>query len=357
MVLRGLAKPAHPFPVKFSPRSIGLSFLTALALQLTPVQAHDVSAEMSAAALNFLATLNPEQKAKATFDFKDAERQNWHFIPRQRKGLPFKDMTPEQKLLAQALLVSGLSSRGYEKAVSIMSLDAVLAEMEQGKGPVRDPDNYYVTIFGTPGSGDGWGWRVEGHHLSLNFTAAGDASPAMTPSFFGSNPGEVKTGPRAGTRILGKEEDLGRALVKSLTDAQRQIAIINATAPKDVVNDPKRVDPTKPEGLPQSQLTPEQSAKLVEVIKEYLFRCRPEVATEDWAKIEHTGLDKLYFAWAGGIEPGQPHYYRIQGGNFVLEYDNTQNNANHVHSLWRDFDHDFGVDLLKAHLDAAHGGK
>jgi hypothetical protein len=331
--------------------------LLSLTLLLAPLRAHDAANDMSAAANNFLAALTADQKGKATFGFADAERTDWHFIPRERKGLPIKEMTQEQRLLAYALLASGLSNRGYGKAVSIMSLESILAELEQGgKGPVRDPERYFVSIFGTPGKAP-WGWRVEGHHLSLNFTAANDSAPVMTPSFFGTNPGEVRTGPRTGTRILGVEEELGRTLVKSLNDEQRKQAIITAEAPKEILNDPKRIEPTKPEGISQSKLTAEQSAALLKLIKEYLFRCRPDVAAEDFAKIEKAGLDRLHFAWAGGLEPGQPHYYRVQGGNFVLEYDNTQNNANHVHSVWRDFDHDFGVDLLKAHRDTAHAEK
>lgn len=331
-----------------------LCLLTTLATCGT-VRAHDANSEMAAAANNFLAALTPELKAKATFDFADTERANWHFIPRERKGLPIKEMSQEQRLLAHALLATGLSHRGYSKAVSIMSLEAVLAEMEKGKagGAVRDPERYFVSIFGTPGKAP-WGWRVEGHHLALNFTAGTDNAVAMTPSFFGTNPGEVRTGPRTGTRILGTEEDLGRTLVKSLNDEQRKSAVILGEAPKEVYNDPKRVDPTKPEGIAQNQLSADQQATLLKLIKEYLFRCRPDVAADDLAKIEKAGMDKIYFAWAGGFELGQPHYYRVQGGHFVLEYDNTQNEANHVHSLWRDFDHDFGADLLKAHLDAAH---
>jgi hypothetical protein len=332
-----------------------LGFLLALALLASPLRAHESGAEMAAAANNLLLALQPEQKQKATFEYTDAERKNWHFIPRPRKGLPFKDLTYEQRLLAQGLLASGLSNRGYTKAVSIMSLETVLAELEKSKvgGNVRDPENYFISIFGQPGLAP-WGWRVEGHHLSLNFTIPNDQLPVMTPSFFGTNPGQVKTGPRAGTRILGNEEDLGRALVKALTDDQRKVAVILPTAPKDVFNDPKRTDPTQPEGIAQSQLTAEQSTLLVKLIKEYLFRARPDVAAEDWAKIEQAGLATLHFTWAGGIEPGQPHYYRVQGGHFILEYDNTQNDANHVHSLWRDFDSDFGGDPLKAHLESAH---
>ena len=230
-----------------------LALALALALAGLPLHAHDATAEMSAAAINFLASLTPEQKAVATFDFPNEERTNWHFIPRPRKGLPIKDMAPDQRLLAQALLASGLSSRGYEKAVSIMSLDAVLKEMEKDKpkAPARDPDNYYVSVFGTPGGSAPWGWRFEGHHLSLNYTTSGDAAPAMTPSFFGSNPGEVKIGPRAGMRILGMEEDLARTLVKSLNEEQRKAAVLPAAAPKDILNDPKRVDPTNQRAFPR----------------------------------------------------------------------------------------------------------
>jgi Protein of unknown function (DUF3500) len=330
-------------------------FFLALALLTAPLRAHESSAEMAAAANNLLGTLTPEQKQKASFEYPDEERKNWHFIPRVRKGLTLKEMTYEQRLLAQALLATGLSGRGYSKAVSIMSLEAVLAILEKDKvgGAVRDPENYFVSIFGKPGIAP-WGWRLEGHHLSLNYAIPNDGAPVMTPSFFGTNPGDVKSGPRAGTRILGVEEDLGRALVKSLSEEQKKVAIVLTEAPKEIFNDPKRTDPTKPEGLPQNQLTADQSATLVKIIKEYLFRCRPDVAAEDFAKIEKAGLDKLHFTWAGGLELGQPHYYRVQGGNFILEYDNTQNDANHVHSIWRDFDHDFGGDLLKAHVDAAH---
>jgi hypothetical protein len=324
-----------------------------LALSASLLHAHDASVDMAAAANNYLAALTAEQKAKAALPFPDPERENWHFIPRPRKGLPFKEMTQEQRLLAQALLASGLSHRGYAKAVSIMSLEAVLLELEKGSGPVRDPEMYFVTIFGTPGV-EPWGWRLEGHHLSQNFTAAGGAAPSMTPSFFGSNPGEVREGPRKGTRILGNEEELGRALVKSLDAEQRKMAIINAEAPKDVLNDPKRVDPTKPEGLSAEKLSGDQLEILVKLIKEYLFRNRPDVAAEEFARIEKDGAGNVAFAWAGGLERGQPHYYRVQGKTFVLEYDNTQNDANHVHSIWRDFAHDFDHDLLGEHLKADH---
>ncbi len=332
------------------------ALLAALILSGPLIHAHDASLEMAQAASNFLATLSEEQKSAAVMDFGGAERRNWHFIPRERKGLPFKAMTQEQRLLAQALLATGLSHEGYSKAVSIMSLEAVLADLEKTRvgGPTRDPELYYFTIFGKPGGSQPWGWRLEGHHLSLNFTADGPTAPSMTPAFFGTNPGEVRTGARTGTRILAREEELGRALVGALTPEQRAVAILQIDTPKEILNDPKRVDPTRPEGIPQSQLTPAQTALLSDLIQEYLGRHRPDIAALEWAKIQKAGLERIQFAWAGGLERGQPHYYRVQGQTFVLEYDNTQNEANHVHSLWRDFEHDFGQDLLRDHVQKAH---
>lgn len=333
------------------------AFAFACAFSVPPLAAHEANDEMAQAANNFLVALTPEQRERAQFEFADSERKDWHYVPRPRNGLPIRDMTQEQRLLAHALLATGMSTRGYAKGVSIMSLEKVLAVLENvTDDSKRNPENYFFSIFGTPGGAEPWGLRVEGHHLALNFTSVGASTLAVTPSFLGSNPAEVKSGPRAGTRVLAAEEDLGRALVASLSDDQKKVAILTGEAPADVLNNPNRVDPTKPEGIPQSQLTAQQTTALVMLVKEYLGRARPEIAAEEWAKVEKAGLARLHFVWIGGTERGQPHYYRVQGGNFVLEYDNTQNDANHVHSLWRDFDHDFGADLLKAHLDADHQG-
>src|SRR5262249_22182822 len=182
--------------------------------------------EMAQAANHFLAALSPEQRAKATFDFKDDERANWHFIPKARKGLPFKELTPAQRPLAFALLSTGLSQAGYAKATTIMSLEQVLGELEGSKAPfARDPEMYYLTVFGTPG--EKWGWRVEGHHLSVNFTLARGQEIADTPSFLGANPAEVRKGPRQGLRVLAAEEDLARKLVKSFDTEQRQVAVMS----------------------------------------------------------------------------------------------------------------------------------
>lgn len=309
-----------------------------------------VGSEMADAARNFLTALTPEQRTQATYPFTDEERFDWHFIPKARKGLPFKDMNAAQRKLAHALLNSGLSQRGYAKAVTIMSLDAILKEIEQGKGPTRDPDLYFFTVFGEPGSSAPWGWRVEGHHLSLNFVVHGDEVLAATPAFFGSNPGEVLNGPRKGLRVLGEAEDLGRAFVKSLGSEEQKVAIITNTAPREIITGNKRKAMLlNPPGLPASKMSRAQRDALLRLIKDYANRHRPEQAEADLKKIEKAGFGKVCFAWAGGLEPGQGHYYRIQGPTFLLEFDNTQDHANHIHTVWRDFANDFGEDVLREH--------
>jgi uncharacterized protein DUF3500 len=316
-------------------------------------RAHDVAAEMADTAKNFLAALTPEQQAKAVYDFKDDERYDWHFIPKPRKGLPVKEMTSEQRVLAYALVSTGLSHRGYFKATTIMSLEQILHDME-AKNPKaeRNPELYFITIFGKPGPTGTWGWRVEGHHVSQNFAVADGKIVGETPSFFGTNPAEVREGPRAGLRVLAVEQDLGRQLVKSLDDEQKKTAIISAEAPKDVTTtNLRKVNRETPAGVAYSKMNAEQKAVLVRLIKEFLGNHRPELADADWAAIEKDGLDNVHFAWAGAVEPGQGHYYRVQGQRFLLEFDNTQNDANHIHTVWRDYDNDWGEDLLKKHYE------
>ena len=311
------------------------------------------ASEMADAANNFLAALMPEQKARATFEFKDEERFDWHFIPKPRKGLPIKEMTPPQRLLAHALLSSGLSQRGYAKATSIMSLEQILYEIEN-QAPRRDAEMYYVTVFGQPGKG-AWGWRVEGHHVSLNFSLAGEEVLAVTPSFFGTNPAEIKSGPRKGLRVLGGEEDIARKLVKSLSEEQKKVALITNAAPGDIVTGhDRKARRLEPVGIAAANLKPEQQTMLDALLKEYVYRVRPEVADADWKAIHDTGKEKIQFAWAGGLELGEGHYYRIQGPTFLMEYDCTQDHANHIHTVWRDLQNDFGDDLLSKHYQEAH---
>jgi len=319
-----------------------------------PQAAAHAAADMAKAANNLLATYTPEQKQVGVFELTDAERVNWHFIPRVRKGIPFKDLTTAQRPLAHALLSSGLSQRGYASAVTIMSLEQILLEQEQGKGPKRDPENYSVSIFGKPGSEQPWGWRVEGHHLSLNFTI-GEGKVVGTPSFFGTNPAEVKDGPRKGLRVLDQEEDLGRALVQSLNDDQKKTAILTGETPKEIITgNSRKAKLLTPEGVAADQLTAAQKQMLLGLISVYANRLRGEVAEADVQKIQAGGFEKVHFAWAGGTESGQLHYYRIQGPTFLIEYDDTQGNGNHIHTVWRDMSNDFGDDLLKKHYEEHH---
>lgn len=334
---------------------LAASILFALLLSPFTLLAHEAETEMAEAAKRFLATLSPEQNQKASFQLDDAERKNWHFIPRPRLGLPIKEMTQEQRLMAHALLSCGLSSQGLSKAFTVMSLEAVLAEIEKGQTgrPTRDPELYFFSIFGTPSLEKPWAWRVEGHHLSLNFTCSTSGS-ALTPTFFGTNPGEVRNGPRSGLRVLGREEDLGRRLAKSLNTEQRKQAVLSEQAPKDILNDPKREGYTEPEGIELRALDAEQRKMLEDIVREYLGRHRRELQSKEWERIHAADWESVRFQWAGGMEPGQGHYYRIQGKTFILEYDNTQNEGNHAHSLWRDRDRDFGVDQLKEHYSQSH---
>jgi len=303
-----------------------------------------------------VAALAPDQKAKAVFDFKEDERFDWHFVPKPRKGLPIKDMTPPQRLLAHALLSSGLSQRGYMKATTIMSLEQILYDLEN-RPPSRDADLYFVTIFGEPGKGP-WGWRVEGHHLSLNFVVGNDQVLSVTPSFFGANPAQILSGPRKGLRVLGGEEDLARKLVTSLTEEQRQSGVITNVAPRDIITGADRkAKSLEPMGIAASKLTKPQRELLFSVIKEYVFRYRGEIADAELKAIQQAGDEKIHFAWAGGLEPGQGHYYRIQGPTFLMEYDNTQDKANHIHSVWRDLQNDFGEDLLRKHYEQSPHAK
>jgi len=306
---------------------------------------------MAAAANNFLASLDVGQKAKASFEFKADERSDWAFIPKERKGLTLKEMSAKQRLLARALLVSGLSKQGFEKATKIMSLESILAELEgAGRRFPREDDLYHVFIFGTPAAKGTWGWRFEGHHLSANFTIIEGKFFAATPSFYGSNPAEVLQGPRKGLRVLAGEEDKARELIKSLNAEQRKAAIFDSTAPKEIFTEAKRkVQPLEAKGIAAAKLTRKQRALLMDLIEEYVNRVRPELAGLDLKKIKKAGEGKILFAWAGGLEKGEGHYYRVQGPTFLLEYDNTQNNNNHIHAVWRDFENDFGEDLLRKH--------
>lgn len=322
------------------------------------------AAAMSRAATSFLDSLTPEQRQRATFAMGSEELTRWNFVPTSmfaRNGLPLREMTEPQRQRAHDLLRTGLSQRGYQTASAIMDLENVLHEIEGGRGngpapgwPYRDPGQYYFSVFGAPAPSATWGFRVEGHHLSLHFVVKGSTMQvSSTPTFFGANPGEVRQGPKTGLRVLGHQEDAARALLDALTPEQRATAQIAATPPGEIVTRTAvAVDPLAPAGLLASDMTAPQRDLLIKAVEAFASALPDEIAAERIARARAAGIEKVGFAWAGSYEKGQRHHFRLQGPTFLIEHNNTQNNGNHVHSVWRDFNGDFGRDLIAEHLAA-----
>jgi hypothetical protein len=333
------------------PVTLGILLLTTLGAERY-VSARVLAGQQTIvqAGLDFIAVLGDEEREKAVLSFDDQERFNWVFVPAERTGLPLREMSVEQRTAAHALLSAAMSSQGYQKAVGVMRLEHLLGQFE-GRPDYRDPEDYHVWIFGEPSMDEPWGWRFEGHHLSLSFTSS-DGMTVATPSFIGANPARVGEGVYAGWRLLANEEDLGRSLLLSLEDTQRERAVIRPDAPNDIVtgND-REVVLTERSGLPASDMNAEQRAMLLQILMEYVGNMDPSIADTQMAKIEEAGLGELYFGWAGSATPGERHYYRIHGPTVLIEYDNTQNDANHIHSVWRDLTDDFGKDLLRQHYE------
>ncbi len=332
-----------------------------MAVDLTLAQrAPEAARRMADAATRFLESLSGEQRALALFPFEGDERYVWNYTPVDRNGLYLKDMTAAQRAAAFALLDTGLSVRGRREARQIIELEPILRETERIEGIVvqwlRDPERYAFSVFGEPGGRAPWAWRVGGHHLGLHFTLVERDLIAPTPLFFGANPAQVRHGPETGRRTLADEEDLARALLGSLDTAQKTVAIVDPVAPDDILTKNYRsADPeAPPRGLAYGALSGEQRERLVRLVRHYVERVTDEVTTGAWARIERAGLDGVAFAWAGPEERGRGHYYAVKGPSFLIEYDNTQNNANHIHSVWRDFTNDWGEDLLAAHYASAH---
>ena len=318
-------------------------------------QTSDQASAMTAAAAKFLDSLNAEQGAAVRFPFDGEDRFDWHFIPRERKGVPLKTMTASQRSAALDLVRTGLSERGFTKAESIRQLEQILFELE-GRD-IRDQDLYFFMIFGDPAPGSTWGWRYEGHHLSHSWTIVNGTTVASSPQFFGTNPAEVREGPKRGQRVLGREEDQARALLASLNAAQRASAMLGDEAPRDILTSAEReVAMLADLGVAYADLDERQRAVLWSVIEEYAMAQPSAVADQRLSAIQSAGLNRIKFGWMGGAARGDAHYYRIQGPTFLIEYDNTQGDANHVHSVWRDFRGDFGRDLLAAHYQRFRHG-
>ena len=315
---------------------------------------------MAAAAANFLASLSSEQREQATFGFDSEERSRHHFIPPEvfeRHGLVYRAMTSEQKVRALDLLRSGLSQQGYLTAQQIMEVEGILGVIVEGEGRqfARDQDAYWVSVFGTPTAGATWGWRWEGHHLSLHFTLVDGAMTISTPTFLGANPATVPSGSRRGLRAMKAQEDTAREFLASLDTEQREVAIFDDVAPTNVVTGAELVvDPLDPIGIPGSALSPEQQGQLMAVIDSYVSIMADDIAALRHEAVGDGGLDDTYFAWAGPTERGAVAYYRVQGPNFLIEFDNTQEDPNHIHAAFRDFDGDLGRDLLREHVVRSH---
>jgi hypothetical protein len=320
------------------------------------------AATMQKAAASFLDSLSADQKARVSFAFDSEERMRWHFIPNEmfpRKGLMIKDMNETQRRLAHDLLRSGLSARGYLKVTSIIELEDILKAIETGGKIARNKEDYLFSVFGTPAPKGRWGWRVEGHHISLRFAVvdgAASSAIATSPMFLGSNPAEVRDGAKKGQRVLADEEDAGRALVMALPANLQAQAIVNPTAPSDILTMNKNdITPLPEQGVAYAAMGPQQQALLIKLIEAYTSNMETDIAAARMAKIKSAGFDKIRFAWLGETDKGKKHYYSVQGPTFLIEYDNTQNNGNHIHSVWRDFNGDFGRDLLREHLkEVAH---
>lgn len=302
-------------------------------------------------AVAFLNALNKDQKSLAMLDFDDPLKEKWHFLPHSmftREGISLKELQPHQKKLLFNLLESSLSESGYNKTLKIIDLENVLAKIS-GDPVYRDSEKYYASFYGNPETDDIWAWSFEGHHVSLNFTISGN-NTAITPRFFGSNPATITSGTRKGERTLDKEDDSGIELVNALDVKQKQKAIFKAEPFKDIItkNDTK-VEALAPVGISFKNLNKTQQALLLKLINVHIESMPKKLAAIRMKSIKKENLDNIYFGWAGATQVNKPHYYRIQGKSFLVEFDNLQNNAKHIHVVWRDFNGDFGRDLILEH--------
>ena len=315
---------------------------------------------VAAAALDWLATLDPSRRAQATFPFDSSERFVWAYVPGPRRGLSLGEMTPAQRDAALGVTKAALSERGAREVESIIALEAILGDIERRNGRAgherRDPGRYWLAIFGEPAGLGPWSLRLEGHHISINVAVEDGAIVAATPSFLGSNPATVPDGRAAGHRAIDGEETLARAFLTTLTESQRQLAIVDPVAPPDILSGTgRRANLGEvPSGIRRDQLDASQANAFDRIVRHYLGRLEAETAQAAWERVDQAGVDAMTFAWAGSVEPGRGHYYSVVGPTTLIEYDNTQNGANHIHSVWRDPANDWGDDVLTAHYAAAH---
>ncbi len=318
---------------------------------LNTIESREIAKQLTVTARRFRDSLDPDMQAQ--YLFQDAERGNFHFFPIARRGVPLKSLGEDQRQLGYALISVALSHVGNQKALTIMSLGDYLREADQTPNIYRDSDQYYFTIFGEPTLEGSWGYRVEGFHLSINVTVLKGRWISVTPSFFGVIPATVPDGSRKGLQVLKQETELARALARSL-DTEQQVTGFGTvpdfkteTVGGLITGNKRRIERGKPAGLAAAGMTLRQREILMKLVREHIGRIRQELADQDLSRINEAGEEKIHFIWSGGLQPGEPHHYVIQGPTFLIEYDNTQDNANHVHCVYRDFDNDFGDAMLR----------
>ena len=325
---------------------------------MTQPRRDPVATRIGDAVRHWLGSLDPGQRSRAVFPFDSAERFVWDYVPGTRRGLPLAEMTATQREAALAMVDASLSGRGAGEVRAIIALEPVLGELERTAGtpnmPRRDAELYWFAVFGEPGDHSPWSWRVGGHHLAVQSTVADGTVIGSAPSFLGANPATVPGGPSAGTRAIDGEETLARTLLASLSPSQRRLAVVDPVAPPDILSgNGRRADLREvPSGIRFEQLETAQRDGLERLVRHYLDRSDADVAEAAWSRIRAAGLASLTFAWAGSDVPRRGHYYAIRGPSVLIEYDNTQNGANHIHAVWRDLANDWGEDLLAAHYRA-----
>ena len=325
-----------------------------------------VASEMTDAATRLIGTLSPVQRSQALFSEDHYERLYWNYAPMKYRGLPLLDMDADQRELTFALVSTGMSADGTDRARRVTQLESVLGQIETDAATAmfdRDPGLYFLRIFGEPGS-EAWSWSLNGHHVFCAFTIVEGRAVASTPNFLGSNPALVPHGyPGANTGILWDTDERARELLASLDRGQRSKAVIGELAPLDIItlNSPILIDgpgsALPPSGLSAAEMNKGQQELLWDLVSDYVNRLRPELADPILTGLRDDGFERLDFSWAGGDQPGQGRYFRVhrlRPGSLLIEQDNVQNDANHIHSVMRDVDEDFGVDLLRLHYESSH---
>lgn len=332
---------------------VGVILLLAAVRPVLSVEQHPAVTPITESAGAWLDSLDNRQQVAVSFPFGDRERFRWHYFPHSGAGLTLREMTEGQRTLAKDMIRAVLSTAGAQKVEAIMALETVLQQLEGSSPRYRDPLRYAFTLYGQPGRPP-WGWRVDGHHLAVNVTVASAQEVVLTPLFLGSNPAEVPRGPQAGHRVQSDEYHLALKLINSLTKPQRERAVVFRLTPGNIITGPGRGDRIEEfEGIRYPELTEDQQGQLMALINVYVGTARDDIG-RPYLELVREDLEELYFAWAGGTEAGTAFYYRVHGPRILIEFDNSQGNGNHIHSLWRDPLNDFGRDVLREHYLQEH---